>query len=65
MKTPVRGVGASDGLVELSPLFCILKTGEYYLPMLTPGFRRVLEAGLWFVVGFIAHWALVYFHHHP
>jgi hypothetical protein len=59
--TPTRH---RDALVSY-PAFCILEAGEYHRPMLTPGFRRTLEAGLWFVVGFIVHWALVHFHNHP
>ena len=51
--------------IKLPCFFCIFETGEYYLPMLTPGFRRTLEAGFWFVVGFVAHWILVHFHNHP
>jgi hypothetical protein len=65
-ENPYGVLGHRDGLGELFRRFCsILVAGEYHLPMLTPGFRRMLEAGLWFVVGFIVHWALVHFHNHP
>jgi len=32
---------------------------------MTPRFRRILENGFWFVVGFVVHGILLYFHHHP
>jgi hypothetical protein len=32
---------------------------------MTPRFKRILEAGFWFAVGFIAHGLLIHFHHHP
>jgi hypothetical protein len=31
---------------------------------MTPRWKRVLEAALWFAVGFIVHGVLIYFHHH-
>jgi hypothetical protein len=32
---------------------------------MTPRFKRILEAAAWFVVGFVTHMLLIYFHHHP
>ena len=32
---------------------------------MTPRFKRIVEAGLWFAAGFITHVILIYFHHHP
>jgi hypothetical protein len=32
---------------------------------MTPRFKRTLEAGFWFVVGFVFHWLLDYLHRHP
>lgn len=32
---------------------------------MTPQFRRLVEAGLWFAAGFITHVVLIYFHRHP
>jgi hypothetical protein len=30
---------------------------------MTPRFRRILEAAFWFVLGFVVHGVLLYFHH--
>jgi hypothetical protein len=32
---------------------------------MTPRFKRILEAGLWFAAGFITHVIMIYFHNHP
>jgi hypothetical protein len=32
---------------------------------MTPQFKRTLENAAWFVVGFVVHGVLIYFHHHP
>jgi hypothetical protein len=33
---------------------------------MTPKFKRILEAAVWFVVGFITHMLLLlHFHNHP
>jgi hypothetical protein len=32
---------------------------------MTPRFKRIVEAALWFTAGFIAHAVILYFHHHP
>jgi len=32
---------------------------------MTPRFKRILEAGFWFVAGFVFHGVLLYLHHHP
>jgi hypothetical protein len=32
---------------------------------MTPRFKKILEAGLWFAIGFIVHAALIHFHRHP
>jgi hypothetical protein len=32
--------------------------------MMTPRLKRILEATLWFAVGFIVHGLLIFFHHH-
>jgi hypothetical protein len=32
--------------------------------LMTQGFRRVIEAGAWFILGFLSH-MLLYYHHHP
>jgi hypothetical protein len=32
---------------------------------MTPQFKRVLEAAVWFVVGFVTHMLLIHFHNHP
>lgn len=36
-----------------------------YSLVMTPRFKRILEAATWFVVGFVAHVLLLHFHHHP
>jgi hypothetical protein len=36
-----------------------------YSCLMTPRFKRIMEAAAWFVAGFLAHMLLLYFHHHP
>jgi hypothetical protein len=36
-----------------------------YSLLMTPKFKRILEAAVWFVVGFITHMLLLHFHNHP
>jgi hypothetical protein len=31
---------------------------------MTPRFKEMIKAGVWFTVGFLTHFALIYFHHH-
>jgi hypothetical protein len=38
---------------------------RYDWSIMTPKFKRILEAGFWFLIGFLAHWLLLYLHHHP
>jgi hypothetical protein len=32
---------------------------------MTPQFKRILEAAIWFVAGFVTHMLLLHFHRHP
>ncbi|MGC2729156.1 MAG: hypothetical protein WA254_08150 [Candidatus Sulfotelmatobacter sp.] len=36
-----------------------------YSLLMTPRFKRIVEAAGWFVVGFVTHMLLLHFHHHP
>ncbi len=31
---------------------------------MTTQFKEIIKAGLWFTAGFLAHFALLYLHHH-
>lgn len=37
---------------------------ERYSLLMTPRFKRILEAAAWFVLGFVTHMLMLYFHHH-
>ncbi len=38
---------------------------EAYSFLMTPRFKRIVEAAAWFVAGFVVHMLLLHFHRHP
>jgi D-alanyl-lipoteichoic acid acyltransferase DltB (MBOAT superfamily) len=36
-----------------------------YASFMSPGFKRIAEAAVWFVLGFLTHMLLLHYHNHP